>query len=116
MRNLMSAVAIAALMITAPARACTDWKAVAAFDVAIVNQARLGIIDERTVPDIKAAIDNNCNFLQKLLDAAKDDKMRDARAKQLSNCDQPEVQYQNATIQLEADRAAALADTCGGQK
>jgi ABC-type Fe3+-citrate transport system substrate-binding protein len=82
MTKFRTGVAIAALMITAPAMACTDWNAVAAFDVAIVNQARLGIIDERTDPDIKAAVKNNCDFLQKLLDAAKDDKMRDAlRAK-----------------------------------
>ena len=40
MRNLMSATAIAALLIVTPARACTDWKAVAAFDAIIAADDR----------------------------------------------------------------------------
>jgi hypothetical protein len=56
------------------------------------------------------------DFLQSLLDAAKDDHLRAQRATQLMNCDQIEVQYQNATTQLELDRDHALADKCGGQQ
>jgi hypothetical protein len=45
MRNLMSGATIAAaLMIAAPARACTDWKAVAAFDAIVVEHARMAVV------------------------------------------------------------------------
>jgi hypothetical protein len=40
MRNFRTGVAIAALLITAPAMACTDWKAVAAFDAIIAADDR----------------------------------------------------------------------------
>jgi hypothetical protein len=40
MRKFRTGVAIAALLITAPARACTDWKAVAAFDAIIAADDR----------------------------------------------------------------------------
>jgi hypothetical protein len=44
MYKFRTAVAIAALLITAPAWACTDWKAVAAFDAIVVEHARMAVV------------------------------------------------------------------------
>jgi hypothetical protein len=94
-RNLRTCVAIAVvgLMISAPAMACTDWKAVAAFDAAIVNQARNRVVDERN-PKIRASNPDYGLAWEKV---------------------EPPEEYNDTMTQLRTDRKSALADTCGGQ-
>jgi hypothetical protein len=66
MRNFRTGVAIAALLIAAPARACTDWKAVAAFDAIVVEHARKAVVEEKD-PEIAAVVKHNCDFVTSLV-------------------------------------------------
>jgi hypothetical protein len=114
----MSAAAIAALMIATPAMACTDWKAVAAFDALILEGDKIAVKEERS-PEAAPLIEANCRQAQKLLDYAingKDQSLMDQRAKQLANCHGAEARYANDLVALSLDRDAALADKCGGQQ
>ena len=69
MTKFRTGVAIAALMITAPAMACTDWKAVAAFDALILEGDKIAVKEERS-PEVAALIEANCRQAQKLFDYA----------------------------------------------
>jgi Skp family chaperone for outer membrane proteins len=103
------------------AHACTDWKAVAAFDALVLEHARNAVLDER-LPDAAKAIENLCNNAQKLFEAAsasadksgnqKDRTLADQRLRQVLNCDPAAEAYQNALADLSLDRDHALADNC----
>jgi hypothetical protein len=68
MTKFSTCATIAALMITAPARACTDWKAVAAFDAIVVEHARMAVVEEKD-PEIAAVVKHNCDFVTSLVNA-----------------------------------------------
>jgi hypothetical protein len=114
----ISIAALTAIMITAPGMACTDWKAVAAFDALILEGDKIAVKEERS-PEAAPLIEADCRQAQKLLDYAisgKDQSLIDQRAKQLANCHGAEARYANDLVALSLDRDHALADTCGGRQ
>jgi hypothetical protein len=107
---------ISLTLVAAPVQACTDWKAVAAFDALVLEHARLAVVDERTIPQLSKIADDQCKFIQTLVDAANktnDEALKISRQKQLINCDAAETMYQKALMDMPTDRDNALADTCG---
>jgi hypothetical protein len=56
--------------------ACTDWKAIAAFDALILENDRIAVAEERS-PDVAPEVEKHCNWIQRRLDAEKDPVKKD---------------------------------------
>jgi hypothetical protein len=95
----------AALMITAPARACTDWQAVAKFDEMITKHHEL------------VWSSDNCNGADyipdsKIREMYKDGKRPPTKTEVCSHyLDAAEADY----VQMEQHRDAAMKDDCGNK-
>ena len=119
MKPLIATVALIASLNVA--HACTDWKAVAAFDAIVVEHARMAVVEEKD-PEIAAIVKHNCDFVTSLVNAAaerskqsgdpKDAKLFDQRLTQLNNCDTAAARYQKVLMDLDMDRDHALTDNC----
>jgi hypothetical protein len=92
--NMLKYVILAIDLAATPAIACTDWKAVAAFDAIIVANA------QRDVEDM------NRDF-EKVLQAG-----NKLSAEQVNTSTQMYGQRNKHDMEVETDRAAALADKC----
>jgi hypothetical protein len=94
MKSALIPVAIVAAMISMPAMACTDWKAVAALDAIIVAS------DQKAVEDVERATEKTLLAANKPSAAQTEAAVRVIGQKDLD------------VEQVENDRKAALADKC----